>query len=258
MTDLSSSIGVSVLIDDDNGEIRFEDGLGIKENRVSLNEITPVLLNKYLKYPEVVYTQHSKIKTAKCNNCEVDYNVFMIPYGLLGVEFMKTHVFYTDLVESKYASLVEVLSGELSVIIQRNGDKEDEWDMNTYVEELKVIKLHKGNKLAIPTGVYYSFVNTGLSSTVFSVISSSNRSNIDYEVFRREKGLACFIISKNSKVATVTNPKYKIRGTLELLTYDELCGQEECRCVFIEPIETIDGPLIDLMDKTDLLGSYIY
>lgn len=258
MTDLTNLTGFSVLVDDERGRITFGDGVCSEGYNVCLSEIVPVLLNKYLRYPEVVYNYHPNIKTAKCEECEFGYHMFYIPYGLLGVEFIKTHVFYSNFVENKYDAFIEVHTGNISVIIQRNEEKEDEWDINTYVRELKVIHLSKGQKLAIPSGVFYAFVNTGLAPAVFSMITSAEPKEIDYEMIKREKGLACFIISKNSKVAAVANPKYKIRSKLQAANLDKFSKDIKFNDVFTKPFDQQAEPLINFMEKLDLLKNYIF
>lgn len=258
MTDLTSLAGFSVLIDDEKGRITFGDGIYPEGYSVCLSEIVPVLLNKYLKYPEIVYNYHPNIRTARCDDCEFGYHMFYMPYGLLGVEFMKTHVFYSDFVENKYDSFVEVHTGNISVIIQKNAEKEDEWDVNTYVEDLMVIHLSKGQKLAIPSGVYYAFANTGLRPAVFSMIRSNQPRQVDYESLKREKGLACFIISKNSKVAAVANPKYKMRKKLQSANLEKFMKDNSFSDVYTKPFDQQSEPLVNFMERLDFLKNYIY
>lgn len=257
MTDLSNIAGFSVLLDDENG-ISFGEERNIEEYRVPLGEIVPVLLNKYLKYPETVYRFHPKVKISQCDGCEFSYNMIYIPYGLLGVEFMKTHIFYSDYVENKYDALVEVFSGSLSVIIQRNGECEDEWDTNTYVEDLRVVHLTKGDRIAIPTGVYYTFANTGLKPAVFSMVISGSHRRVDYENLKKERGLACFIISKNSKVATVANPKYKIRKKLVSSSLNKLKNDQKFVEIYCKPFVENNIPLINFMERVEDLKRFFY
>ena len=108
------------------------------------------------------------------------------------------------------------MQGELTAIMQKNLVKEDEWQFDTGVEDLSILILKKGNKLAIPTGYFYTFINTGSVPLILSKLSSLSReSTIDYEILKREKGLACYIISKNAKIETVANPKYKVGSKLK-------------------------------------------
>lgn len=251
--------GFAVQFDDEQGRINFGDGIEASEQIVCLNEIIPVLLNKYLKYPEIVYKYHPKVKVTKHpEGTEYSYNMFYIPYGLLGVEFIKTHVYYSPYEEGKYDALIEVHSGTVTVVMQRNGEKEDEWDINTYVEELKVVHLKKGQKMAIPTGVYYGFVNTGLSHAVFSMVTSANHQQIDYESLKRERGLACYVICKNSKVAAVANPKYKIKTKLVAASLDKFIKNEELKQLFYGPFIQRSEPLIKFMDDAELLRSFVF
>lgn len=257
MTDLSKLVGLTVLIDEDQGRVSFGNEIMCEEKIVRLTDIIPVLLNKYLRYPELVYKFHPNVRKTECGDCQFSYNFFYIPYGLLGVEFMKTHVYFSEFQENKYSSFVEVHSGNLSVIIQRNGEREDEFDSNTYVEELKVVHLVKGQKLAIPSGVYYTFVNTGVKPAIFSMITSPILSIMDYQNIKKEKGLACFVISKNSKVATVINPKYKIRSKLQTLSLEKFMKQEGFKEIFLKPFVKFEEPLVNFMDRSDDLVEFI-
>src|SRR5260221_4807671 len=217
MIDLSEVSGLPIKFDDETGKFVLSDELYCEsECQVRLSEIIPVLLNKYLKYPEVVYSQHKNIFYRGIDEPpKTSYDLFYVPYGLLGIEYIKTHVYFSELIEGKYACIVEVLSGELTVILQKNLDRENDYQYDTYVEDLSILILKKSHKLVIPTGYFYTFINTGSHPLVFSKVSATAAKTIDYEILKTEKGLACYVISTNAKIETVANPKYKVPHKLK-------------------------------------------
>jgi oxalate decarboxylase/phosphoglucose isomerase-like protein (cupin superfamily) len=260
MTDLSAVFGFSVSLDEEKGVIDFGSNPNdTTQYTVKIDEINPVLLNKYLKYPEVVYTHHRHIKTSQPEeNSEYSYDMFYIPYGLLGVEFVKTHVYYSGLQYNKYDAVVEVNSGSLTVIMQRNSEAESPYEFYTQVEDIVVVNVKQGSKLAIPTGFFYSFINTSMSPVIFSMITSKSYTPVDYSVFKKEKGLACYVISKNSKVATVANPKYKMNCRLKYMSLEKLLRDESYRELFHSPVEGVNTGLFNLMEDTNFLTQFIY
>lgn len=228
MIDLSEISGLPIKYDEERGRIHYDmDVICDKEVAIPLAQLTPVLLNKYLKYPEIVYKYHRNIYYKSNSPKDLAYDIVYLPFGLLGIEFVKTHVYHSEYVEGKYDSLVEVLSGNLTVLIQRNRPKEDPYDFETYVDEVTIITLRKGEKLAIPTGVYYTFVNTGVAPVIFGKLACQSQKAIDYTALKREKGLAYFLISKNAKVEVVANPKYKIACKLKIFSFKRLQNDAE-------------------------------
>lgn len=250
MVDLFNVCGLPIGFDTETsgfvlgGEVTFAE-----EHSVPLSDIIPILLNKYLRYPEVVYTQKRDLRFKGSASTEVTYDLIHIPYGLLGIEYVKTHVYYSDFVENKFDCIIEVLQGELTLIIQKNMPREDEWQLNTFVEDLSIVTLKKGNKFAIPTGYFYTFINTGSSPLIISKLNSfKGNTSIDYDILKREKGLACYIISKNAKVETVANPKYKIPHKLKATsgtTYMEKKSNDQNQ----KNIFKTKDPLAKIIDK---------
>lgn len=217
MIDLFDVSGLPIQFDVENSTFVLSPELKCEgEYKVKLSEIIPILLNKYLKYPEVVYTHKKNICIKDSQSDGISYDLLHIPFGLLGIEYVKTHVYYSDARPGKYDCIVEVLQGELTLIMQKNLPREDDWQYDTGVEDLSIIVLKKGHKLAIPTGYFYTFVNTGSLPLLISRVSAVEQSStIDYNILRREKGLACYIISKNAKIETVANPKYRVPSKLK-------------------------------------------
>jgi oxalate decarboxylase/phosphoglucose isomerase-like protein (cupin superfamily) len=232
MIDLQEVSGLPIQFDPENSTFILAESLNCDgEDRIKLSEIVPILLNKYLKYPEVVYTHRKNICESGVDQDGVSYDLMYIPSGLLGIEYMKTHVYYSQEVSGKYDCVVEVLQGELTAVLQKNESKSDDWQFNTGVQDLSIIVLKKGHKLAVPTGYFYTFVNTGTTPLLISKLTATQRKSlIDYEMLKREKGLACYIISKNAKIETVANPKYKVSSKLKptgISNYIEKKSQDE-------------------------------
>lgn len=246
MIDLADISGLPVSLDIDSCKLCPNDDVHIKnEESIHLNDISPILLNQFVKYPEYVGTIYlgvgKKAHTDEKENSRTSYDLIVIPFGLLGIEFNKSHIFYSEPAKDKISTLIEIVRGDVTVIVQRNEENRDPFAMNTVVESIEIIKLSKGQKFAIPTGVLFSFVNTGSSEAVISKISTENTKKIDYNKLKREKGLAFFIISKNAKVEVVANPKYKVNGAPEKKDFNEMNEEERSKyCVdFISQEETL-------------------
>lgn len=234
MIDLTDISGLPVSLDEEscklcpNEEIEYT-----HEEEIRLNDIAPILLNKFVKYPEHVGYIYKKVgkksHVSDLNDSKASYDLIVIPFGLLGIEFNKSHIFYSEPKAGKYSSVVEVLRGEVTLILQENEEHRDPLALNTIVERIEMIKLKAGQKIAIPTGFMYSFVNTGSTEAVLSTVCTASTKKIDYEELKREKGLAFFIISKNAKVEVVANPKYKVKEQPVNKEFSELSEEEKSR-----------------------------
>jgi oxalate decarboxylase/phosphoglucose isomerase-like protein (cupin superfamily) len=184
-----------------------------QEKTIPLSSMLPCLLNKSISYPEKVYKEYTVFKEEDKsffgNECKYDYLVF--PPGLLGIEYIKSHVFYTptNLNRSrlKFSSLVECLQGEVTVIMQKNSTSEFGPGGAPCVQEGIIIELKPEDKIGIPEGYYYTFVNTGEDISAISRIYKSY-SIADYTTLRNG-GLAYFCIRKNAKRELVYNPRFR-------------------------------------------------
>lgn len=206
-------IGFEVGFDEQNERLDYDPQrvscAGI--STVKLSDI-PVLLNKALRYPETVYSCYSGISPCGGNVSWPEgysYDVSVIPVGLLGIEFVKTHVHETDDAKQGKASVVQVLNGDVTLLMQRNLPKKDIFDIDTRVERVIVADLRAGDKLAIPTGYMYTFINAGARPAVFG--RTFRREHIiDYKKrLQRENGLAYYVIAKNARKELVANPRYR-------------------------------------------------
>jgi oxalate decarboxylase/phosphoglucose isomerase-like protein (cupin superfamily) len=257
MIDLTEISGLPIKYDEVKARILGDENVVYEQDVfISLNDMTPILLNKSLKYPEKVYKYHRNVYFRdSSSNSPLTYDIIYLPFGLLGIEFIKTHVFYSDYVEGKYDSVVEVLAGNLTVMIQKNREKDSDFDTETFVDEITIITLKKGERLCIPTGVYYTFVNTGIVPVVFSNITGHPHRSTDYNLLRKEKGLAYFLISKNAKVEVVANPKYKIECKMKISSMKRLMADVDCKYVY-NRVREVKKPLFTMLIE-DLLNDAI-
>ncbi len=202
-------------------------GESIKYNqfqKVRLKNLSPILLNKALTYPEDVYEEYIgvfKEDDASINETGLSYDLINLPAGLLGIEYVKTHVFFTpeNTVANNISSIVEVLHGDMKILLQRNSIK-GACDFGNRVEEAYLVNLHKGNKFSIPEGFYYTFINTGESPVIFSR-AYKDYCVANYEQLRKDKGLAYYCIRKNGRQEIVLNPLYRNSPQLQ---------EVDCQC----------------------------
>ncbi len=179
--------------------------------RIRLQHILPALLNKSLFYPEKVYSEYFDIFHKKdlkiFNENELHYEILLIPAGLLGIEFIKTHIYFSKATQNKVACVVQCLHGKATILLQKNKPKE-QFDLFTSVKEGYLITLRRGEKITIPTGYFYTFINTTNSSVVIARIFKKH-GIINYNLLNKEGGLAYFAIRKNARTEIVFNPRYK-------------------------------------------------
>jgi hypothetical protein len=214
MVDLQLSSGLSIKFDELAEKFLYGDDITFSSiNRIPLASMLPGLLNKSLKYPENVYLEHRNI----CRKSDEEifrttgynYDLLMLPSGLMGVEFIRSHIFYAACDGGQRLSeIVEVISGSLTILLQKNKEKIDEYEFDTSVSEGLVIRLTQGEKFAIPKGYYYTFINTRTKPVVFSRFYTKG-CVCDYTLFKKEQGLAYFAIRKNAKQEIVLNPRYR-------------------------------------------------
>lgn len=212
MIDLYSTSSLPIQFDFCKSGFVFQECVSCRNQiKVSLANLIPALLNKSLRYPEVVYEENEdmySIEDAEMfDKHTLHYDIVALPAGLLGIEYIKTHIYYTPENKGKIATYVECLYGILTVLIQKNEPK-DELDFDTSINEGIMIKLRKGEKIAIPTGYYYTFINTRNTPAIFSR-AYKDKGTIDYKALGHEQGLGYFAIRKNARAEIVFNPKYR-------------------------------------------------
>lgn len=214
MVNLQDLYSLDISFDTSNNSFHFGEDVYIEEPHiVDLKSILPTLLNKSLHYPKDVYSEYTSVRSKSDVSLEevpVYMDLIALPPGLLGIEFIKTHIYYIseEAQEGEFSNIVEVVYGELTVLLQKNKAKEDEFDFETRVDHAYVIKVKASEKFIIPKGYFYTFINSEEDSVVF-VRAGKTRNHIDYTTLRREGGLAYYCIRKNARQEIVKNPLYK-------------------------------------------------
>jgi hypothetical protein len=177
----------------------------------------PILLNKFIRYPESVYSKYIYTPQDTKDKSGLKLYFIHLPSSLLGIEYSKTHVYHSDHTKEKYASFAKVVSGNITTIIQRNGNSDADTNHSTFVDDVKLVSLKQNEKIAIPSGYYYAFINHSEEAAIISIICKTLK-RLDYNELIKEKGLAFYIISKNSRMEIVANPRYKISTKIDIHT----------------------------------------
>jgi hypothetical protein len=233
MIDLQVNSGLSLFFDEISQKFQYGEGVVFDAYRkIPLTSMLPGLLNKSLKYPETVYMEHKNIRHQDDNDffkaTGFHYDIVMLPAGLMGVEFIRSHIFFSELEQGQsyehnsVSEVVECLSGIVTILFQKNAPK-NEWEFGTRVSEGLVVKLKEGEKFVIPRGYYYTFINTRSDPTVFSRFYAQSCA-CDYTSFEKEQGLAYFAIRKNAKQEIVLNPRYREIPQIQNIS----CGEQFC------------------------------
>lgn len=212
MINLQDTSGLPLLLDNqDNsiqpaGEIEFD-----TLDRVKLDNIRPILLNKTLRYPIDIYNEYQDIyvkddKELFTKN-DLHYNLIVLPPGLLGIEYNKTHIFSPDNDQNEITTIVDVIRGRGIVLIQKLKEK-GELDYDTEVEAAIYFNAKKGDRVPIPQGYMYTFINATNYSLILGRLFE-NDGKIDYRTLRKEHGMSYYIIRKNARKEIVKNPHYR-------------------------------------------------
>jgi len=218
MVSLLDTCSLDISFDVENNKIVYGDNVQPSAtSKVSLRQLIPTLLNKSLSYPQEVYEEHNRVRSNNdqetFSKTEISFDVICLPAGLLGVEYIKTHIYFTpdrspdSQALTKFSTIIEVQYGILTVIMQKNHPK-NEFDFETQVGEGLLVKVRKGQKFVIPQGYFYTFVNTEDMPVLFVRIYKKN-AILDYSLLRRERGLAYYCIRKNARQEIVLNPLYR-------------------------------------------------
>ena len=212
MINLQDQSGLPLLLNtQDNslhpaGEVTFE-----SIERVKLDSMRPVLLNKTLKYPINIYSEYTNISldkdkdTFRKNN--LHYSIILLPPGLLGIEYNKTHIFAPDQDQNDLTAIVDIIYGRGIIILQKVKEK-NELDFETDVSFAKVFRAKKGDRIPIPQKYMYSFINASNFPLVVGRLFEDD-GKIDYRSMRREQGMCYYFIRKNARQEVVRNPHYK-------------------------------------------------
>lgn len=215
MRSLKLSSGLEIGFDASSEKFYFPENMVCQRaSKIKLSSILPGLLNKTLRYPKFVYYEFENIRhkehDAKFTDPDYKYDLVMLPSGLMGVEYIRSHIYFAESCGEKVeiSEIVEVHHGKLSILLQRNRPEPGEVIEKKAVSEGLVVKVKQGEKFCIPTGYYYTFINTTSKPTVFTRLYDS-KNRCDYSKLKSEKGLAYFAIKKNARQEIVLNPRYR-------------------------------------------------
>lgn len=214
MVTLLNNCNLAISFDTKNNTLLMsEDVVSEQPQSVSLLSLLPTLLNKSLSYPEQVYNEYNTLyhhNDLFLSESEVSFDLIYLPAGLLGIEYIKSHIYYTPISTSPgvYTTIIEVLYGRLTIILQKNKTPDDEFEFDTSVDEGFFIKVKEGQKCAIPKGYFFTFINTGETPVIFVKINKES-SHADYNLLKKEGGLAYYCIRKNARAEIVLNPRYR-------------------------------------------------
>jgi oxalate decarboxylase/phosphoglucose isomerase-like protein (cupin superfamily) len=215
MINLQNICGLPIDFDDVECRMSMDKNLCCRNaKKVSINSLHPTLINKSVCYPLTVYEEYTVNypEDTEIFGNNISFDIVVIPPGLLGIEFVKSHIFHVPLknpFKPKFSSVVEGVKGITTVIMQKIGYETIDGKIQPYVKEGIIIELNPKDKIAITEGYYYTFVNTSEETSIFSRVYK-NYGNIDYDKeFSRLNGLAYLCIRKNAKQEVVFNPKYR-------------------------------------------------
>ncbi|RMD76718.1 hypothetical protein D6810_03165 [Candidatus Dojkabacteria bacterium] len=254
MLDLSSFAGFYLFLDTKKNRLVFEvDGSSsFKDDLiVSLKDLFPVLLNKHIQYPQRVYRKYKNLLSPVFTEKGFYFDLYLIPCGLLGIEFIKSHIYYSNSSENNYDSVIQCYHGELVVIIQKHQLNADYiGSVFTKVDDIKIVDCKPGDTLFIPSGYFYTFINKGTEPVVFSRFSRTGSDPIDYSLLRKERGMAYFVISKNAKVEKVSNPKYRLaEGVRDIfVSRQDLIKSQEFKNLYL-PLNFDSKSFIEQIDS---------
>ncbi|MDD3648113.1 MAG: glucose-6-phosphate isomerase family protein [Candidatus Dojkabacteria bacterium] len=215
------------------GEISFE-----KLERIRLDTIRPVLLNKTLKYPLNVYTEYSDIYLNKDKSIfaknKLHYSIIILPPGLLGIEYNKTHIFSPDKDQNDITAIVDIIHGKGTVIVQQLKEK-GELDFETDVSFVAAFKVKKGDRVPIPQKYMYTFINSSSLPLIVGRLYEDD-GKIDYRTMKKEHGMSYYFIRKNARQEIVRNPHYKDVPRLKRIKAEDYC--KKFRLTAAQPIYT--------------------
>lgn len=212
MINLQDSSGLPLLLNtQDNslqpaGDITFD-----RVERVKLENIRPVLLNRTLRYPIDVYTEYCDISLKeqqdKFRKNKLHYNITVLPAGLLGIEYNKTHIFAPDTDQNDITSIIDIIYGS-GIILSQKVKEKGVFDFETDVTFAAMFNVKRHHRVPIPKKHMYTFVNPNSTPLIIGRLFEDD-GKIDYRTLRKEQGMSYYFIRKNARREVVKNPHYK-------------------------------------------------
>lgn len=242
MISLQDYSGLPLLLNNQDYTLHPAGEISIKcTERVRLDMIRPTLLNKTLKYPLHVYTEYCDITMPKHEELfsknNLHYNMLVVPPGLLGIEYNKTHIFAPDKDRNELTAIVDVVYGRGLVLIQKPRDILDESSKEDDKENpfAAMFLIKKGDRIPVPQGYLYTFVNSSNSALVIGRLFEDD-GKIDYRSIRWVQGMSHYFIRKNARREVVKNPRYRDVDKIKVIKCDKY--SQRFRLTSTKPIYT--------------------
>jgi oxalate decarboxylase/phosphoglucose isomerase-like protein (cupin superfamily) len=218
MINLQDSSGLPLIFNSHDNSLQISSELSVGMiDRVKLDSIRSILLNRTLHYPLQVYTEYSDITLAHHASLfrthKLHYNILILPSGLLGIEYNKTHLFSPDNDRNEITLITDIIYGS-GIILTQSIDKVETTDNEPCVDFAAMYKVKKGDRIAIPQKYMYTFVNTSNNPLIIGRLFEDD-GKIDYRTLKREQGMAYYFIRKNARREIVRNPRYKTCAKLK-------------------------------------------
>ncbi len=212
MINLQDSSGLPLLFNTSENSLQPAGDLHIGNiEKIKLDMVRPILLNKTLKYPFLVYTEYSDIMLTQHKEIfekhDLHYSTIVLPPGLLGIEYNKTHIFAPDNDKNDITAIVDVIHGRGIVLTQKVKEKSP-YEFETEVDFANMFSVRKGDRIPIEQKNMYTFVNSSSSAFIIGRLFEDD-GKIDYRTIRREQGMSYYFIRKNARREIVKNPRYK-------------------------------------------------
>ena len=128
-------------------------------------------------------------------------NITVLDPGLNGMEYNKTYGHFHKFLG---VEIYTCLYGQGVLVMQRN-------DENGEAKEFKVITLHSGRQVEIPSGFGHALVNVGKNYLVVLDNTGIKADKWhDYKPVAVKKGFAYYIVEKKGEIALDPNPHYQV------------------------------------------------
>jgi oxalate decarboxylase/phosphoglucose isomerase-like protein (cupin superfamily) len=212
MINLQDTSGLPLVLDTQDNSLQPAGEVQIASTeKIKLENVRPILLNKTLRYPLDIYTEYADICAQKDADLfpknKLHYSMLVIPAGLLGIEYNKTHIFAPDKDKNELTAIVDIIYGRGIIFIQKVKEK-GPLDFDTEVNDAIMFKVRKGDRVPIPQKYMYTFINVSNSPLILGRLFEDD-GKIDYRTIRREHGMSYYFIRKNARQEVVRNPHYK-------------------------------------------------
>jgi oxalate decarboxylase/phosphoglucose isomerase-like protein (cupin superfamily) len=127
-------------------------------------------------------------------------NITVLSPGLNGHEYNKTYGHFHNYLGIE---IYNCLYGQGILIMQRNNEEGD-------AKEFKVVTLHPGKQVEIPSGFGHSLINIGKNYLVVLDNAPNTPKSHNYESVKEKRGFAYYIVEKKGEIALELNSNYRV------------------------------------------------